>query len=155
MTLPLPDIVAEEEELARVVCDSSKQKKYKNKIIYNEDDDSWDVQVSVFLDGREPKEVHSVNRISTLNLGQAHALGIQHRDDHQPDSTYHGFAKILAAICYEQDCAVEPDDLDGTKPYHANITYPNTKLEDMHEIATKLAELSEFERNPELDNPSD
>lgn len=86
----------------------------------------------------------SVNRISTLSLEQAHALGLDHRNEHQTGQTYHGFARLLAMTCFELACKVQKDDYNGTKPYHANIIYPVGQKQDSQEIAVQLAYHAEF-----------
>jgi hypothetical protein len=88
----------------------------------------------------------SVNRISTLSSEDAHGLGIAHKNDYQKDSTYHGFAEVIARLCYDLNCQVKKDDVGGKKPYHANIVYPVGQKEDSQEIAVQLAFRAEFHK---------
>ncbi len=137
--------ILKNEKLARIICASRKQKKYQKKIIYDADNDNWNVQVSVFLDDRNPSEI-SVNKITTLDLENSHYLGLEHKNEKQPELKYYGFAQINASICYEQNCIILQDDLKGLKPYHANIIYPEEQNTSNHDIATTLAFISVFEK---------
>ena len=149
MSVSLPDAVAAHEKLARIVCASSRPRKYqKNAFRFNVAEQRYIVVAKQFIDGRPPsygKEL-SVNRISTLSLDEAHALGVAHRHARQPALTYHGFAEITAQTCFENDCRVTKDDMGGTQPYHANIIYPYPQKEDSQEVAAKLAHLAELKR---------
>jgi hypothetical protein len=139
----LPDEVSDAEKLARVICDSSKPSRYRRKFYFDESMEKYIVQVSTFIDNRDPMQL-SINRISTISLDEAHNLGIQHRDEYQPNLTYHGFAEVLAKMCFDLNCKVHKDDYGGTKPYHANIIYPVGQKEDSQEIAVQLAFSAEF-----------
>jgi hypothetical protein len=136
----LPDEVSRDEKLARIICGSSRLRRY---VSFQEGAGKYDVKVSVFIDIRNPMEL-SVNRISTISLHEAHSLGIAHRDKYQVNSTYHGFAEVLAGRCFDLNCKVEKEDYDGAQPYHANIIYPVGQKEDSQEIAVQLAFHAEF-----------
>jgi hypothetical protein len=146
----LPDVVSHDENLARVICFSSKPKKYMELFYFDENLGKYAVKVGVFIDDRDPMQL-SVNRISTLSLDRSHDLGLRHKEKYQPQLTYHGFAKVLASMCFDLNCKVEKHDYNGTRPYHANIFYPINRMENservMEEsqaIAVKLAHLAEF-----------
>lgn len=148
MTISLPDEITEDEKLARVICASSKPKRYKRTAFYyDESEKRYVVLVGQFISHNNPIEL-SVNRISTISLELAHQLGLNHRNDYQPQSTYHGFAELRAALCFENGCKVEKDDLGGTKPYHANIIYPYAQgeKENDQEMAAQLAYHAEFKK---------
>ena len=135
----LPDAVAYEEDLARNLIGGSSKKSIKK--LYNPDTKA--IKPSRFLDTRNPREL-SVNRISTLTERQAHKLGIEHADEIKrsgnTNSVYHGFAKISVRECLEAGCSeVVKDDYNGSKPYHANIIYPQSEKSDEMEIANVLA----------------
>jgi|GEM_PF-2454301 len=145
----LPTVVSEGEDLGRIICDSGDPKKYeKTAFKYNSAEGRYEVNTSKFIDTRYPS-ILSVNRISTISHNKAHELGKQHRKERQPTSTYHGFAKIKAKICFNNRCRVEKDDDGGRKPYHANIIYPYDQIakEDKQEIAIQLAYYAEFIRD--------
>lgn len=97
------------------------------------------------MDSRNPTEL-SVNRVSTLDNEGAHRLGIEHveniiRNNPEQKRVYHGFAKLKAQIVYSEKCNIVKDDINGTKPYHANIIYPRNqgvKFDDI-ELAIVLA----------------
>lgn len=139
----LPDEVSDDEKLARVICGSSKQRNNKDKFYFDTNVEKYVVKVGAFIDIRNPMQL-SVSRISTLLLDEAHDLGVRHRDEYQRGSTYHGFAEVLARVCFELNCQVHKDDYGGTKPYHANIIYPVGQKEDSQEIAVQLAFHAEF-----------
>jgi hypothetical protein len=139
----LPDEVSEDEKLARVICGSSRIRNNKNRIYLDQNAGKYVVKVGTFIDTRNPMQL-SVNRISTLSLDEAHDLGVRHRDEYQRESTYHGFAQVVARVCFELNCQVKKDDYGGTKPYHANIIYPVGQKEDSQEIAVQLAFHAEF-----------
>ena len=139
----LPDEVSGEEKLARVICDSKKPKKSRAKFYFDERARKYIVKVSAFIDTRNPMQL-SVNRISTLSLDRAHDLGVRHRDRYQKELTYHGFAEILASMCFDLNCEVKKEDYNGTEPYHADIIYPVGHKEDSQEIAVQLAFYAEF-----------
>ena len=106
------------------------------------------------MDTRDPYKI-SVNRISTLTLEEAHALGLEHRDeinrDKEKPETYHGFGKLSVQVCLGAGCTkVEKDDMQGTKPYHANIVYPKAQKFDDMEIAIILAEHARLVRYEDL-----
>lgn len=144
MTVNLPNTISEDEELARVVCASSKAKKYEKTAFYLNEEKKYVVNVLVFLSHNNPIEL-SVNRISTITYQESHELGKQHQRDNQKTSTYHGFAKVKAKLCFDKGCKVQKDDIGGTKPYHANIIYPYSQTkEDNQEIAVELAHHAEF-----------
>lgn len=141
--IQLPDEVSGDEKLARVICGSSKLRKNKDKLYFDQNAGKHVVKVGTFIDTRNPMQL-SVNRISTLSLDEAHTLGVHHRDEYQRGSTYHGFAEILAKICFDLNCQVQKEGYGGTKPYHANIIYPIGQKEDFQEIAIQLAFHAEF-----------
>lgn len=139
----LPDKVSEDEKLARVICGSSRVRNNKDRFYFDQNAGKYVVKVGTFIDTRDPMQL-SVNRISTLSLDEAHELGVFHRDEYQRGSTYHGFAQIVARVCFGLNCQVQKDDYSGTKPYHANIIYPGGQKEDAQEIAVQLAFHAEF-----------
>ena len=139
----LPDEVSGDENLARVICDSSQPKRSRAKFYFDDRAGKYIVKVGVFIDSRNPMQL-SVNRISTLSLHEAHEFGVHHRYIYQPQLTYHGFAQVLANICFDLNCNVKKDDYNGTQPYHANILYPFGQKEDSQEIAVQLAFHAEF-----------
>ena len=139
----LPDEVSEDEKLARVMCGSSRLRNNRNIFYLDQNTGKYVVKVGAFIDTRNPMQL-SVNRISTLSLDEAHNLGVLHRDEYQRGSTYHGFAQVIARVCFELNCQVQKDDYGGTKPYHANIIYPVGQKEDSQEIAVQLAFHAEF-----------
>ncbi len=139
----LPDQVSEDEKLARVICGSSRVRSNKNRFYFDENTGKYVVKVGAFMDTRNPMQL-SVNRISTLSLDKVHELGVLHRDEYQRGLTYHGFAQIVARLCFDLNCQVQKDDYGGTKPYHANIIYPVGQKEDTQEIAVQLAFHAEF-----------
>ena len=147
--MSLPAAVAAHEKLARIICASSRRRRYeRDAFYYDEAEQRYIIVPRQFIDARPPshgKEL-SVNRISTLSLEEAHELGVAHRHARQPELTYHGFAELTAQACFEKDCRVEKDDMGGTQPYHANIIYPYPQKEGEQEVATKLAHLAELKR---------
>lgn len=135
----LPDVVAHEEDLARNLVGGSSRKSIKK--LYDPETNA--IKPSRFLDTRNPREL-SVNRISILTEHQAHDLGIEHANEinrgGNVNSVYHGFAKISVHECLEAGCSkVVKDDYNGSKPYHANIIYPQSEKSDEMEIANILA----------------
>lgn len=148
MTISLPDIVQENEKLARIICASSKPKNYE-QTAYRFDESSKRniVLTAQFIDKRYPSEL-SVNRISSLTLEESHNLGLEHQQKRQSNLTYHGFAEITAKICFDNNCQVKKEDYDGEQPYHANIIYPypQESKEDKQEIAVQLAYNAEFRK---------
>ena len=144
----LPNCIGAEENLGRILHGGSK-KKYIKRLF---DPETGNVKPSQFMDSRNPTEL-SVNRVSTLNVIQAHEFGIKHvekinKNNNQQIQVYRGYAKLIAQIAYDEECKIIKDDLNGTNPYHANIIYPReqgSKFEDM-EIAIVLAEKSELVR---------
>ena len=139
----LSDEVLEDEKLARVICGSSRLRNNKDKFYFDQNAGKYVVKVGAFIDTRNPMQL-SVNRISTLSLEEAHELGVLHRDEYQRGLTYHGFAQIVAKLCFDLNCQVQKGDYGGTKPYHANIIYPIGEREDAQEIAIQLAFHAEF-----------
>ena len=150
MTINLSDTVIPEEDLARIICDSSKPKNYeKTSFRYSKEEGRYIICTGKFIDSRNPTTL-SVNRISTLSEQEAHKLGIIHQKEKQSQLTYHGFAKITAKLCFDKGCGVKKDDDDGKKPYHANIIYPYSQdaKEEKQEVAVYLAfhaELRKFD----------
>jgi hypothetical protein len=118
-------------------------KNNRDKFYFDQNVGKYLVKVGAFIDTRNPMQL-SVNRVSTLSLNEAHDLGVYHRDTYQPRSTYHGFAQILAKVCFDLNCQVHKDDCGGIKPYHANIIYPIGQKEDSQEIAVQLAYHADF-----------
>lgn len=138
----LSEKIAPDEKLARVISAGKSAKHYKKKI-KKADNGEYNVKSSVFLDKRNPGKI-SVNRISTLLEYEAHQLGLEHQEKHQPDSTYYGFAQLLTSDCHECNCDVEKDDINGQQPYHANIIYSHENKEQQMLITTKLAYYAKF-----------
>lgn len=140
----LSEIIDAEETLARVACGSSKF--IKNKSFFYKDKETGVVRanVALFIDNRNPAEL-SINRISTLKKSATHELGLIHKNEYQPMTTYWGYAKIKAEICYSKNCRVVKDDIGGTKPFHANIIFPkNSEFIEIQEIAVYFALKSTF-----------
>lgn len=140
----LPDIIDPSEELARVICGGSKRKTHRK--FFDADPDrpgKYIVNTGTFIDSRTPMEL-SVNRISTLTEEQSHQLGLKHREERRILASYNGYAKTRAIKCFEKNCQVVKEDYNGTKPYHANIIYPQGEKQDYQEIAIYLTFHSEF-----------
>lgn len=135
----LPDIVSDDERIARVIHGGSSLKSIKK--LYNPSTNK--IKPSRFMDDRNPREL-SVNRISTLTIDESHALGVAFVDDLNSKSggnvTYHGYGELTVKICLEAGCTeVIKDDVAGTKPYHANILYPKKEVFEELDIANVLA----------------
>ena len=103
------------------------------------------INPSQFFDSRTPMKL-SVNRISTLKIQEAHKLGLQFKDEvnrgnpNQKNKIYHGFGQINVLTCLNAGCInVEKDDYGGTKPYHANVIYPNKEKYEIMEISNALS----------------
>ena len=147
--MSLPDVVAAHEKLARIICASSRRRRYERDAFYYDEAEQRYVVVPIqFVDERPPGhgEELSVNKISTLSLEEAHELGVAHQQARQPELTYHGFAEITAQACFDNDCRVEKDDMGGTQPYHATIIYPYPQKRKSHEVAAELAYRAELKR---------
>lgn len=132
----LPDIVDPDEDLARYIVGSSKRAKIRRDLY---DPETLEVNPSRFLDERNPREL-SVDRISTVTGDEAHVMGLQFKEETNPKRTYHGYAQIKVQTCLDAGCTeVVKDDISGTKPYHANIFYPEKEKFEELEIANTLA----------------
>lgn len=130
--LSLPTTVSTDEALARYLVGGRKN---KNKLYSTKNNK---VKPRVFMDERTPAEL-SVDRISTLTERESHELGKQFKKDHNPNQTYHGYGKIIAEKCLNAGANVESETYDDSKPYHANIKYPeDLKKEDIMDIANEL-----------------
>lgn len=138
----LPDTLGYEENLARNIIGGSSRRSIKKKLY---DPDTLHVHPSRFFDNRNPREL-SVNRISTISNEHAHQLGIDQKEEinkNNPDQkpqVYHGYAKLSVQDCLDAGCTgVEKEDYGGSKPYHANILYPEKEKFEEMEIANMLA----------------
>ena len=121
------------EHLARNLVGGGSKKSVKRLYDIN----TGQIKPSQFFDSRTPMRL-SVNRISTLKIQEVHVLGLQFKDQvnkenpNQKRKVYHGFGQIDVLTCLNAGCInVEKDDYGGTKPYHANVIYPNKKDEIM------------------------
>ncbi len=132
----LPGIIVDNEKLARIISAGSTWKSQKKRLA--KVDETFKAKPSIFLDERNPMEL-SVNRISTITIDEAHSLGLLHSQNNPKSPSYTGFAQIVASIAFTHKCEVKKDDVNGTKPYHANIIYPSANKEDCMEIAVKLS----------------
>ena len=129
------------EHLARNLVGGGSKKSVKR--LY--DIDSRQIKPSQFFDSRTPMRL-SVNRISTLKIEEAHKLGLQFKDEvnrgnpNQKRKIYHGFGQIDVFTCLIAGCIrVEKDDYGGTKPYHANVIYPNKEKHEIMKISLLLS----------------
>ncbi len=145
----LPSLVGLDETLARNIIGGGSPKSIKR--LYNPN--TKEIKPSEFMDSRNPREL-SVNRISTLDMCQAHTLGVELTDEintrniNHKKKIYHGYGKIGVQVCLKAGCSsVEKDDYNGSKPYHANIIYPEKEKFEEMEIANILAFHAEFIEN--------
>jgi hypothetical protein len=137
--ISLPNIVSNDERIARVIHGGSSPKSTKK--LYNPSTNK--INPSRFMDNRNPREL-SVNRISTLTTDQSHALGLTFVNDLNLKQslavTYHGYGELTVKTCLDVGCTgVIKDDVGGTKPYHANILYPEKERFEELDIANVLA----------------
>jgi len=147
MSVKLSNTIASDETLARRIVAGSKRKSYK-RFFYEDPciQGSYVIDPISFIDDRNPMQV-SVNRTKTISEKEVHILHKKQEIKRIEDGlTYHGYAEILAEVCYFKNCKIEPDTKEGLEPYHANINYPipQSSKEDDNQIAAELAKKSYF-----------
>ena len=142
--ISLPDDVAEDEELARIICASSNENKRKRYAFYFCDNEKkYIIRTGQFMEDRYPSTL-SVNRVSSIPVSKAHELGEEWRMSYKPHHVYYGYGELTAQTCLSVNCKLEKDDLGGENPFHANILYPYPQKEDNQEIAVELAYKAKF-----------
>ena len=129
------------EYLARNLVGGGSKKSVKR--LYNIN--TGQIKPSQFLDSRTPMRL-SVNRISTLKIQEVHAMGLKFKDEinkenpNQKRKVNHGFGQIDVLNCLDAGCIkVEKDDYGVTKPYHANVIYPNKEKHEIMRISNVLS----------------